>query len=72
VNYLVKCEKLADTEVAFFLVRDQAEATMVELEVNFKENDKSIISGTLGGFLVQHHPCEQVTWWFSLVKQLKH
>ncbi len=22
--------------------------------------------------LVQYHPCEQVTWWFSLVKQLKH
>jgi hypothetical protein len=22
-------------------------------------------------FLVQHNPCEQVTQWFSLVKQLK-
>jgi hypothetical protein len=31
---------MADIEIAFFLVRGQAEATMVELEVNFKENDK--------------------------------
>jgi hypothetical protein len=59
-------------EVAFFLVRGQAEATMVELEVNFKENDKSIIPGTLEGFLFHHHSCDQVTWWLSLVKQLKH
>jgi hypothetical protein len=31
----------ADTDIAFYLVRGQAQATMVELE----ENDEEIISG---------------------------
>jgi hypothetical protein len=46
---------------------------MAELEENLKENDGGIILYQASqSFLVQHHPCEQVTWWFLLVNQLKH
>jgi hypothetical protein len=62
----LSCKKLveAGTDIAFFLVRGQAEATMAELE----EKLEKIILG-MSCFFVQHHQCEQVTWWLSLVKQ---
>jgi hypothetical protein len=50
--------------MAFFLVIVQFQPTTVS-----KENDEGIISG-ISEFPC--HPCDQVTWWFSLVKQLEH
>jgi hypothetical protein len=44
---------------------------MTELEGNLEENYEGSIS-CISFFLVQHHPCEPVTWWFSLVKQFEH
>jgi hypothetical protein len=35
----------SDTDIAFFLVRGHAEATLAELGEHFQGNDESIISG---------------------------
>ncbi len=71
-NYFVVYKASRGRQAAFFLVRGQVEVIMVELEENLR------IELMMASFQASEFSClttssiEQVTWWFSLMKLLKH